>query len=130
MTKEETHQAFLETVYTVLTNPNFDIRINEIVKGKSSLASWAFITAWNPLPQIVSLEENKQRNKKLENDLNQLDLIYTNGIGVSKDGLWSEESFFIENISLDKARELAVKYGQLAFVFGYKNNKAVLVYNK
>jgi len=130
MTKEETHQAFLETVYTVLTNPNFDIRINEIVNEKSSLASWAFITAWNPLPQILSLEENKQRNKKLENDLNQLDLIYTNGIGVSKDGLWSEESFFIENISLDKAKELAVKYGQLAFVFGTKNNKAALVYNK
>jgi len=130
MTNEETHQAFLETVYTVFNNPNFDIRISEIVVEKSSLASWAFITAWNPLPQIVSLEENKQRNKKLENDLNQLDLIYTNGIGVSKDGLWSEESFFIENISLDKARELAVKYGQLAFVFGSKNNKAALVYNK
>lgn len=130
MTNEETHQAFLETVYTVFNNPNFDIHINEIVKEKSSLASWAFITAWNPLPQIVSVEENKQRNKKLENDLNQLDLIYTYGIGVSKDGLWSEESFFIENISLDKARELAVKYGQIAFVFGSKNSKAALVYNK
>ncbi len=130
MTKEETHQAFLETVYTVFNNPNFNIRINEIVKEKSSLYSWAFITAWNPLPQILSLEENKQRNKKLENDLNQLDFIYSNGIGVSKDGLWSVESFFFENISLDKAKELAVKNGQLAFVFGTKNNKAALVYNK
>lgn len=130
MTNEETHQAFLETVYTVFNNPNFDIRINEIVKEKSSVDSWAFITAWNPLPKIESLEENRQRNNKLENDIKQLGLVYMNGLGVSKDGLWSEESFFIENISLDKAKELAVKYGQLAFVFGTKNNKATLVYNK
>lgn len=130
MTNEETHQAFLETVYTVFNNPNFDIRINEIVDEKSSLDSWAFITAWNPLPKIELLEENRQRNKKLENDIKQLGLVYMNGLGVSKDGLWSEESFFIENISLDKAKELAVKYGQLAFVFGTKNNKATLVYNK
>jgi hypothetical protein len=130
MTNEETHQAFLETVYTVFNNPNFDIRINEIVDEKSSLASWAFITAWNPLPKIESLEQNRQRNNKLENDIKQLGLVYMNGLGVSKDGSWSEESFFIENISLDKAKELAVKYGQLAFVFGTKNNKATLVYNK
>lgn len=130
MTNEETHQAFLETVYTVFNNPNFDIRINEIVKEKNSVDSWAFITAWNPLPKIESLEENRQRNNKLENDIKQLGLVYMNGLGVSKDGLWSEESFFIENISLDKAKELAVKYGQLAFVFGTKNYKATLVYNK
>ena len=31
--------------------------------------TWAFITAWNPLPLILSLEENNKRNKELEKEI-------------------------------------------------------------
>jgi hypothetical protein len=36
---------------------------------------------------------------------------------------------FIENISKLKANEIAVKQGQLAFVFGQKNEDAKLIYS-
>ncbi len=130
MTKEETHQAFLNTTYKVKGNYNFDIKINSLVENANHLDSYAFITAWNPLPVILSLEENRKRNQELENELISNGMDYSQGIGISADGNWSEESFFVENISIEKANELAKKYGQLAFVFGYKNNKAALTYTK
>ena len=130
MNKEETHQAFLNTTYKVKGNYNFDIKINSLVENANHLDSYAFITAWNPLPVILSLEENRKRNEELENELKNNGLQYTLGLGISADGKWSEESFFVENISIEKANELAKKYGQLAFVFGYKNNEAALIYTK
>ena len=130
MSKEETHQAFLNTTYKVKGNYNFDIKINSLVENANHLDSYAFITAWNPLPVILSLEENRKRNQELENELISNGMDYSQGIGISADGNWSEESFFVENISIEKANELAKKYGQLAFVFGYKNNKAALIYTK
>lgn len=76
------------------------------------------------------MESNKFRNIELKKDIEKLALIYVDGLGISNDGKWSEDSFFIENISIEKANELAKKYGQLAFVFGYKNNNAALTYTK
>ena len=130
MTKEETHQAFLNTTFKVKGNYNFDIKIDCVIEKANHLDSFAFITAWNPLPEILSLESNQYRNIELKKDIEQLAFIYVDGLGISDDGNWSEESFFVENISIEKANELAKKYGQLAFVFGYKNNKAALTYTK
>lgn len=128
MTPQETHQAFLNTTFKVLANPSFDIHINEIVQETNDLVSWAFITAWNPLPNLLSDEENKRRNQQLVQDIESLGLSYSLGIGISADEKWSEESLFIKNINLKKANELAKKYGQLAFVYGCKKEKATLVY--
>ena len=130
MSKEETHQAFLNTIFKVKGIYNFDIKIDCLIEKVNHLDSYAFITAWNPLPEILSLESNKFRNIELKKDIEKLALIYVDGLGISNDGKWSEDSFFIENISIEKANELAKKYGQLAFVFGYKNNKAALIYTK
>ncbi|WP_293892287.1 DUF3293 domain-containing protein [Flavobacterium sp.] len=129
MTNQQIHQAFLGTTYKVL-NPTIDIKINTKITVLNHLNSWAFITAWNPLPEILTLEENKNRNNQLGQDINNLGLKYCLGIGISEDELWSEESFLIENITLEKTHELAVKYGQLAFVFGQKNGDADLVYSQ
>uniref|UniRef100_UPI0040494B10 DUF3293 domain-containing protein n=1 Tax=Flavobacterium sp. TaxID=239 RepID=UPI0040494B10 len=129
MTKQEIHQAFLDTTYKVFAKPNFIIKINKVIAETQHLNSWAFITAWNPLPKILTIEQNRQRNRQLEDDLIKLDLKYCTSIGISEDDKWSEESFFIENISVPKANQLAVKYGQLAFVFGQKNEVAELIYS-
>lgn len=122
------HDAFLNTIYRVLQTPTFDIKIDQYQEECNKFENWAFITAWNPLPDILSLEENQSRNKKLQQDLDILELKYSLAIGKSEDGNWSEESFFIENCGLKKANELAAKYGQLAFVFGEKEQKATLHY--
>jgi hypothetical protein len=136
MTKEETYKAFAETNFIVKPTKDRSIvlKIDETTDDLQTffpgIETWAFITAWNPLPLVLSLEENRKRNEELENELKNNGLQYTLGLGISADEKWSEESFFVENISIEKANELAKKYGQLAFVFGYNNNEAALIYTK
>jgi hypothetical protein len=124
----EHHQAFLNTTYRVLQSPFIDIKINQTNAEFNKLKNWAFITAWNPLPDILSLEENQARNRYLAQDLKQLYLKYSVGVGISEDKKWSEESLFIENIDLVTANQLAKKYGQLAFVYGQNGSIAILYY--
>lgn len=47
---------------------------------------------------------------------------------MSEDGKWFEDSFFIENMSQDKAVFYAKKFGQIAVVHGTKNKKSELVF--
>jgi hypothetical protein len=128
MTQQQIHQAFLNTTFRVISTPSFNIKINTIIPEAQHLNSWAFLTAWNPLPEILSDVENKKRNQQLEDDLKSLSLVYCNAIGISEDEKWSEESFFIENISKAQIQTLAIKYRQLAYVYGSKNEVATLVY--
>jgi hypothetical protein len=50
------------------------------------------------------------------------------GIGVSADKKWSEESYLIENIDQNGANEIALKYGQKAFVFIDIDRMTKLIY--
>jgi hypothetical protein len=88
----------------------------------------AFITAWNPLPDILSKAENEQRNEDLQQYLLDRGYPIHKGIGISKDQTWSEESFFIENIELEDARTASAKFGQLAFVYGERKHVNQLVF--
>jgi hypothetical protein len=132
MKSTEIEQAFLETNYIIHLQGEIVLRIGEIpadlLEQLPLLETWAFITVWNPLPDILSKAENQLRNATLQRHL--IDLGYTihNGIGISKDQSWSEESFFIENISLEDARQASAKFGQLAFVFGDRKNVNQLVF--
>ena len=132
MQSTEIEQAFLETSYIIHLQGEIVLRIGEmpadLLKQLPSLETWAFITAWNPLPDILSKAENDVRNAALQRHL--IDQGYTvhNGIGISKDQSWSEESFFIENINLDDARQASAKFGQLAFVYGDRKNGNQLVF--
>ena len=136
MTKQELHQAFIETTFRVLKSDifvsNIDLHIDEIDKeiniAAPHIETWAFISAFNPLPKILSLEENLIRNQQLSNDLKALNVTFHPAIGISKDEKWSEESFFIENISQENAFELAAKYGQVAFVYAKTIEKIQLIY--
>jgi hypothetical protein len=58
---------------------------------------------------IFSLKENQIRNQQLSHDLKVLKGTFHPAIGISKDKKWSEERFFVENISQENAFELAVK---------------------
>ena len=99
MKTNEIEQAFLETNYIIHLQGEIVLRIGEIpldlLEQLPLLETWAFITAWNPLPDILSKSENNLRNAALQRHL--IDHGYTvhNGIGVSKDQSWSEESCFI-----------------------------------
>lgn len=92
------------------------------------LKSWAFITAWNPLPIILSEEENFKRNILMESDIAIKGFKFYRGIGKAKDEGWQEASIFILDINEAKATKIGAKYGQMAYVFGIKNKPAQLIF--
>jgi len=135
MTPEEIDIAFKSTNFIILKNEVFpkDVILNIGIINKSnsllSIKEWAFITAWNPLPEILTIEENLERNNALLTELTAMGYVCHLGKGVSSDGQWQEESFFIENIDKISALAISKKYGQLAFVHGGLNTEAELVYS-
>ncbi len=122
MDSNQIEQAFLETSYIVQIENTIVLKIGEIpkqlVQNFPQIKTWAFITAWNPLPDILTKTENDIRNNQLRFQLKVEGFKYYPGVGVSKNEDWSEESFFVENIELQKANEIASKFGQLAFLYG------------
>jgi hypothetical protein len=132
MKTNEIEQAFLETNYIVHLQSDIVLKIGEmaadLVEHLPLLKNWAFITAWNPLPDILSNAENEQRNEDLQQYLLDRGYSIHKGVGISKDQTWSEDSFFIENISLEDARQASAKFGQLAFVFGDRKHVNQLVF--
>jgi hypothetical protein len=132
MKNNEIEQAFIETQYVIHLQSEIVLKIGEIpadlLEHLPLLETWAFITAWNPLPDILSKAENERRNWDLQRYF--LDRVYSihKGIGISKDQSWSEESFFIENIEIEDARTASAKFGQLAFVYGERNSGNQLVF--
>lgn len=134
MSHDSYHENFIDTVYRVIKDENhtYDILVGSehVLEnlGIVHISSWAFITAWNPLPVIYTLEENRDRNDELKKDLDSLGLFYLDGVGIATDGSWKEESLFIKDISKSQAEDLAQKYKQVAYLFGLRNGKAELVY--
>lgn len=133
MPDNDIHKAFLETNFRVQTKNgpvqlNINHMANELEQVMPHLKSWCFITAWNPLPQILDTKQNQDRNTQLCKDLDKMGLVYHPGVGISKDEKWQEESVLVENINQQAAHILAQKYGQLAYVFGLKHKPAELVY--
>jgi hypothetical protein len=135
MTPEETDLAFKSTNYIILKNDVFpkDIILNigfiNEINQVSTIKEWAFITAWNPMPEILTIEKNLERNNALLTELTSMGYVCHLGKGVSSDGQWQEDSFFIENIDKETAFKIAKKYGQLAFIHGCLNKEAELVYS-
>tara|TARA_B110000285_G_C14734342_1_gene427907 strand:- start:141 stop:584 length:444 start_codon:yes stop_codon:yes gene_type:complete len=129
--------AFLNTNYTIHSDDVFKekviLKIGEIVDFNSTLPDleeWTFITAWNPLPDILSNELNRKRNTALITELKENGFKSHLGIGISEDAKWFEDSFFVENMSLEKSLFYAKKFGQVAFVHGKRNQKVELVFTK
>jgi hypothetical protein len=74
----ELRQAFEETHYTVHHEPPFTLHIGQpcpeldALLRRSGHACAAFLTAWNPMSQSHSLEDNHQRQQSLLNELPKL----------------------------------------------------------
>jgi len=135
-TYEEYHTAFEQTNYVVYPteNKSVAIKINHtptsLLPFFPELKSWAVITAWNPLPDVLSLEENNTRNEALRLDIEALGLQYCPANGIAINEMWMEEGFFIQNCTQQQANTLAAKFGQLAFVYGEISEVAKLIYTE
>ena len=120
----ELKEAFLNTIYQAkVNNHNQVINLTAPNEWLSNLSTddstgWCFITAWNPLPDILDSKENNRRNLLLLNYLKQEGYRYYEGQGTSEDGKWSEKSFLIVGISSEMAIELGATCGQVAIIVG------------
>jgi hypothetical protein len=126
-------KAFKDTDYIVNIKHNETITINvdkvnlNLDRAIKPHKTWAFITAYNPLPKILSDSENTARNSNLKQDIESLGFQLFTGYGIAKDKSWKEESFFITGIDKENAIKLGVKYGQLAIVIGQVGLKSELI---
>ena len=90
-----------------------------------NVSSWCFITAWNPLSVELSADENLTRNENLKKNLAKYQIF--EGEGRDSNGKWQpERSFLVIGISRKKAKELAVKFGQRAIIYGESGKSAEL----
>lgn len=125
-------EAFKNTDYIVNINDkvitiNIGKTQNKLDNLIKPLKQWAFITAYNPLPKILSDNENKSRNSKLKQDAEKLGFQVYTGYGIAKNKSWKEDSFLIVGIDKKEAIQLGAKYGQLAIVTGSRNSKTELI---
>jgi len=138
MEKEELDTLYIQTTYTVHTEEKvFDIRINQINLDfqtwlkTNNIQAWAMITAANPYSTNLSEEENKKRNANFELELQKEKRNFNHSEGIPDNPNWiTELGFFIINITLDAAKELANKVQQNAIVFGRVEEVAQLIWLK
>ena len=127
------HKELLESYesanYHVDASPSFILKIGQYSPEIHSMyeASHkkraAFITAYNPASVELSNEENKERNQKLEEEIQALHLEYIHGEGKCDENEWSgEESFLVLGIDQKEAIRLGKAFGQNAIVWIPENS--------
>jgi hypothetical protein len=120
----ETIQAYLETEFRVFVSDVVVLKIakkNEdlvgLFKGHRSEAC-AFITAYNPLGEFLSAEQNSDMQKQLEEEIKFRGLAYIAGEGKHPVGDWpGEASFLVFDLTLEAAKTLGRKFNQNAIVW-------------
>lgn len=83
------------------------------------------ISAWSPDGKTKTYEENQSVSWELQKELEKLKIKYKKVIQVEKTRAWVEDAFLIEGITQGKARSLAKKFEQRAFVELNKNKATV-----
>ena len=126
-------EAYQQTTYRIL-DPEFNIRVGELHPSldqyleKSEHSTWAFITAWNPKSQELTISENRDRNRSLVAQLKSQEFSAYKALGVPDKGDWiPEDSIFIPGISRKQAIKLGEKFYQNAIVFGEIGKSAELL---
>ena len=84
------------------------------------------ITAWNPLGRLLSLQDNKQRNQSLLNELSKFDVQLKPVIGHSAPKDWQEESFAIYGLTRKQACEIADMFHQRG-IFELSENELLVI---
>jgi len=126
MTSDDLFDSYRRTTYSAET-PLGAIRLRvgernddlaELLK-RYGTTRWAYVTAFNPGSQILTTDENLERQSRLEDILIREGLTFFTGEGVGDDPAWSpEKSVLILNNSRLRAIHLAREFGQNAILVG------------
>lgn len=87
---------------------------NRSLKGKC----FAIVTAWNPGSRLLSEEENRKRNRRLERELSKTPYVFYASRGFLD--MHSEESYTVEGMTEKEACSLGSRFGQYAVVVSDK----------
>lgn len=131
----EVFEAYKNTTYRVYSPiGEIDIRIgvlNPLLKElllSNNVASWAFITAYNPYSVMQDVGVNTLLNTQLEDYLSGKRYVFFKGMGVGDDDSWEPEaSFMVLNIGKEDAIKLGRQIKQNAIVVGVIGNSAELI---
>jgi hypothetical protein len=126
----ELEQAYYNTRYIVAdiiyrvdkTNAQLD----ELLI-KNNCASYAFITAHNPLSQLLPENENKRRHEQLIAFIKKSEFKYFEGFGEGTAGWPNETSLLILGIRKEEAIACGIKFNQKAIIFGQLKGVASLI---
>jgi len=121
-------RAYQVTNFIIKTQPEFTLNVDTKSEKLMSLFmenrvdSAVFITAWNPYGELLSNEENQDRNNNLKDELNLRSLKFINGFGQDPSGEWAgEDSFLVLAISLEASKKLGAQFEQNAIVWSDNN---------
>ncbi len=116
--------AYNTAHYRVTGPPGFVLRIwkksIELAKlyEEKGRESAMYLTAYNPYSRKTDRNLNIRAHKHLKNDLTQMKLPFFEGVGGDPSGHWkAEPSFLVLGVTLETAKEMAVKYKQNAVVW-------------
>ena len=94
---------------------------------KNNCETYAFITAHNPLSQLLPENENNMRHKQLSAFIKKNKLIYFEGFGEGTAGWPNETSLLILGIRQEEAIACGIKFNQKAIIFGQLKGVASLI---
>ena len=133
MTNSQLFDAYRDTTFCADTPAGqLQIRIGQqhpeldALLEDHGMASWAYITAWNPRSEDIGQRENEANKAALLRDLAGYRVF--EGEGVGADGEWPPEpSFLVLGVTNADALKLGRKYGQNAIVLGRQGDTAELL---
>jgi Protein of unknown function (DUF3293) len=101
--------------------------LDDLLAGQR-VATWAYVTAFNPGSEPLPVEENVARQRELERAVTEVGLMSYSGEGIGDDGQWAPEpSLLVLGIARDDAVRLGRQFGQLAVVYGELGREAELL---
>ena len=106
-----------QTVLTLFIgkhNPELD----QLLRGYG-VASYSYLTAFNPKSTTLSIEENQIRQAALLQELDKLGYRFLTGTSFPEDGGWQpEECAFVFDLPVNITRQLCLQNNQDAAVIG------------
>jgi len=118
----QTIRAYETTEYRVFSDLGLKMNIGKhnpnIPRYQDDLLGVAFITAFNPLGEALSDEQNERLHESLCTSVRESDYQFKEGEGGDPTGEWaSEKSLYIEGIGLSAAIQIGNQYRQNAIVW-------------